>query len=96
MKYLLTFIYILIGKVILFAYFDPKFFGYTIQYYLSTSIFYFILLGLIVISIKGILNRKIDDDRKNIILSLAIFIGFCFLVFYLGEYIIENHMAHLL
>ncbi|GIN99799.1 hypothetical protein J5TS2_04680 [Brevibacillus halotolerans] len=96
MKYLLTFIYILIGKVILFAYFDPKFFGYTIQYYLSTSIFYFILLGLIVISIKGILNRKIDDDRKNIILSLAIFIGFCFLAFYLGEYIIENHMAHLL
>ncbi|OAJ72454.1 hypothetical protein AYJ08_18325 [Brevibacillus sp. SKDU10] len=96
MKYLLTFIYILIGKVILFAYYDPKFFGYTIQYYLSTSIFYFILLGLIVISIRGILNRKIDDDRKNILLSLAIFIGFCILAFYLGEYIIESHMAHLL
>lgn len=96
MIYLLTCIYIVIGKVILFAYFDPKFFGYTIQYYLSTSIFYLILLGFIIISIRGILNRKIDNDRKNIILTLAIFIVFCSLAFYLGEYIVENHMAHLL
>lgn len=96
MIYLLTLIYIIIGKVILFAYFDPKFFGYTIQYYLSTSIFYLLLLGFIIISIRSILSRKVDNGRINTFLSLAIFVGFCCLALYIGKYIVENHMAHLL
>ncbi|AYB37905.1 hypothetical protein D5F52_06225 [Brevibacillus laterosporus] len=96
MKYLLTFIYVIVGKIFLFTYFDPKFFGYTIQYYFSTSVFYLILLGFIAISIRSILNRKVDNDRINILLSLVIFVGFCFLTLYIGKYIVENHMAHLL
>ncbi|MBG9776115.1 membrane protein [Brevibacillus laterosporus] len=94
MKYLLTLIYVIAGKVLLYTYFDPKFFGYTIQYYLSTSIFYLILLGFLVISIRRILKRKVDNDRINILLSLAIFISFCFLSLFIGEYIVKNHMAH--
>ncbi|TPG83023.1 hypothetical protein EEL32_18120 [Brevibacillus laterosporus] len=92
MKYLITFIYIVVGKILLFTCFDPKFFGYTIQYYFSISIFYLILLGIIVISIKRILNKKVDNDRTNVFLSLAIFVSYCFLTLYVGKYI-ERHNA---
>ena len=90
---LYIFLYILIGKTILFSEVDPNFYGYTIKYYIYTSLYYIILVILSVLLVKSIV---INEYRKKEYLNLSIIVVSIALLLVIVSNVVDHYIDNFL